>query len=255
MIVGFAGSGNIAAAMARGWSAGDGGPELMLFSDSGSGRAASLAAEVGGEALESNAELAERADLLLLAMKPNALEAVAAQTQDARAVLSLLGPTSLARVADAYPSATVLRMIPNVAVELRRGVLVFTAAPGAPADLVAAVRDDLELLGRVVDLDDALFDPATSLMGCAPAWVALVMEAIAEAGVAEGLGQELAHSLVVDATAGTAELLQDRHPADLRNAVASPGGSTEAGLAVLEEEGVVEAFEKAVRASLGRTRE
>jgi pyrroline-5-carboxylate reductase len=146
-------------------------------------------------------------------------------------------------------------MIPNVAVELRRGVLVFTAAQGAPTELVASVRRDLELLGRVVDLDDALFDPATSLMGCSPAWLALAMEALAEAGVAEGLDWELAHSLVVDAAAGTAELLQDRHPADLRKAVASPGGSTEAGLAVLEREDVAEAFAQAVRASLGRMSE
>ena len=255
MIVGFAGSGNIAAAMARGWAGGDGGPDQMLFTDSGSGRAAALADEVGGEALASTGELAERADLLVLAMKPDGLDDVAAQTQAAAAVLSLLGPTPLAQVADAYPSATVLRMIPNVAVELRRGVLVFTAAQGAPTELVGAVRRDLELLGRVVDLDDALFDPATSLMGCSPAWLALAMEALAEAGVAEGLDWELAHSLVVDAAAGTAELLQDRHPADLRQAVASPGGSTEAGLAVLEREDVAEAFAQAVRASLGRMSE
>src|SRR6266542_2544104 len=112
MIVGFAGSGNIAAAMARGWAAGDGGPDQMLFTDSGSGRAAALAEEVGGEALASNEELAERADLLVLAMKPNALDDVATQTQVAPAVLSMLGPTPLAQVRDAYPGATVMRMIP-----------------------------------------------------------------------------------------------------------------------------------------------
>jgi pyrroline-5-carboxylate reductase len=250
MIVGFAGSGNIAAAMARGWAAGEGGPEKMLFTDSGSGRAAALAEEVGGEEVGSNEELGQRSDLLVLAMKPNALEAVAGEAQGARAVLSLLGPTPVAEIAKAFPESAALRTIPNVAVELRRGVLCFSVADGVPDRLAGEVRELLAPLGRVVDLDDDLFDAATALMGCSPAWLALVMEALAEAGVAEGLEWDLAHSLVVDTTAGTAELLADRHPADLRKAVASPGGSTERGLAVLDEAGVVEAFANAVRASL-----
>jgi pyrroline-5-carboxylate reductase len=254
MIVGFAGSGNIAAAMARGWAVGEGGPEQMLFTDAGSDRGASLAKEVGGEALESNQELAGRADLLILAVKPNALDQVAAETQGAPAVLSLLGATSLMRVADAFPAATTMRTMPNLAVELRRGVLVFTATEDAPEGLVGEVRESLELLGRVVDLDDALFDAATAVMGCSPAYLALAMEAIAEEGVADGLDPELAHTLIVDAAAGTAELLQLRHPANLRDAVASPGGSTEAGLVVLEEEQVAKAFASAVRASLARMR-
>jgi len=254
MKVGFAGSGNIAAAMARGWAAGDGGPEQMLFTDSGSGRAASLAEEVGGHALDSNAELAERADLVVLAVKPGALEVVAAEAQAAPAVVSLLGATSLSRVAEAFPKAAAFRSMPNIAVELRRGVLCFAAAEGVGEDLRNEVRGSLELLGRVVDLDDALFDAATAVMGCSPAYLALVMEAIAEAGAADGLDADLAHSLVVDAAAGTAELLQRRHPADLRSAVASPGGSTEAGLAKLEEEQVAEALAKAVRASLEKMR-
>jgi len=255
VIVGFAGSGNIAAAMARGWAGGDGGPDQMLFTDSGSGRATSLADEVGGEALDSNQELAERADLLVLAVKPAALDTVAAEAQKAPAVLSLLGATSLARVADAFPASTALRAMPNIGVELRRGVLIFTASQDAPDELVAEVHESLELLGRVVELEDELFDAATAVMGCAPAYLALVMEAVAEAGAADGLESGLAHSLIVDAAAGTAEVLQRHHPATLRDAVASPGGSTEAGLAVLEEEEVAEAFEEAVRASLARMRE
>ena len=254
MKIGFAGSGNIAAAMARGWAAGEGGPELMLFTDSGSGRAASLAAEVGGEALHSNQALADVADLLVLAVKPGALEAVAADVEAAPAVLSLLGATPVGRVAEAFPDAVVMRAMPNVGVELRRGVLCLAAAEGAEAATVGEVRELLALLGRVVDLDDELFDAATAVMACSPAYMALAMEAVAEAGAADGLDPALAHSLVVDATAGTAELLQRHHPADLRRAVASPGGSTEAGLAALEEEQVADAFAKAVRASLARMR-
>jgi pyrroline-5-carboxylate reductase len=255
MIVGFAGSGNMGAAMARGWAAGEGGPEQMLFTDSGSGRAAALADEVGGEALGSNRELADRADLLILAVKPKDLDEVAAEAESAPAVVSMLGATPLNKVADAFPAATAMRAMPNLGVELRRGVLCFAAAGGAPEALVGEVRALLSLLGRIVDLEEEMFDAATAVMGCSPAYLALVMEAIAEAGAADGLDPELAHSLIVDAAAGTAELLENRHPADLRRAVASPGGSTEAGLAVLEEEQVAEAFASAVRASLARMRD
>jgi pyrroline-5-carboxylate reductase len=254
MIVGFAGSGSIAGAMARGWAGAEGGPERMLFTDSGSGRAASLAGEVGGEALASNQELAERADLLVLAVKPSALDAVAAESQTAPAVLSLLGATPSARVADAFPGATAMRAMPNLGVEVRKGVICFAAPSEAPVDVAGPVRESLALLGRVVGLDDALFDAATAVMGCSPAYLALAVEAIATAGEADGLDPQLARSLVVDTAAGTAELLRHHDPAELRRAVASPGGSTEAGLQALDREGAREAFEEAVRASLARMR-
>lgn len=245
MIVGFVGSGSMAAAMARGWI---GGAEQMLFTDSGSGRAAELAREVDGEALGTNAELAERADLVVLAVKPAKLEEVASELRAAKVVLSLLGATPLRTVAAAFPNAEVVRVMPNVAVEVRRGVLC-VAGSESPE-----VRAMLGKLGHVVELPDAEFDAATAVMGCAPAYLALAVEAIADAGVKDGLDAELARELVVETTAGTAELLRVRHPADVRKAVASPGGSTEAGLEALDREGAREAFEAAVSASLERMR-
>lgn len=244
MIVGFAGSGSMAAAMARGWQ---GEFEGMLFSDRGSGRARELAAELGGEAV-GNAEIAARADLVMLAVKPAMLAEAAAELAGAKAVLSLLGATSLEAVATAFPGSEVHRVMPNVAVEVRRGVLCVTG-PASPA-----VREKLEVLGHVVELPDEDFDAATAVMGCAPAYLALAVEAIAAAGAEDGLDESLARELVVETTAGTAELLRIRHPADLRKAVASPGGSTEAGLEALDREGGRAAFEAAVRASLERMR-
>jgi pyrroline-5-carboxylate reductase len=222
----------------------------MLFSDSGSGRAAALAEELGGEALLSNRELADRSDTLVLAVKPAMLEQVAAETADfANAVVSLLGATSLSAVTGAYPgAASVCRVMPNVAVEVRRGVLCL--AGEAPPE----VRSLLGLLGHLVELPDEQFDAATAVMGCAPAYLALAVEALAGAGADEGLDEELARELVVETTGGTAELLRSRHPADVRRAVASPGGSTEAGLEALDRAGARQAFEAAVRASLERMR-
>jgi pyrroline-5-carboxylate reductase len=244
MIVGFVGSGSMAAAMARGWA---GEFEAMLFSDSGSGRAGELARELGGEAV-SNAAIGARADLVVLAVKPAMLGEVAPELATAKAVVSLLGATPLSTVAAAFPAAEISRVMPNVAVEVGRGVLCVSGAVPAP------VREKLKLLGHVVELADEDFDPATAVMGCAPAYLALAVEAIADAGAAAGLDPELARQLVVETTAGTAELLRIRHPADVRKAVASPGGSTEAGLGALDREGAREAFEAAVRASLERMR-
>jgi pyrroline-5-carboxylate reductase len=231
--------------MARGWA---GEVESMLFTDSGSGRARELARELGGEALASNSELAERADLVVLAVKPAALEDVASELQGARVIVSLLGATSLERVSGLFPDSEVVRVMPNVAAEVRRGVLCVAGAE--PAE----TRTLLEKLGHVVELPDSEFDAATAVMGCAPAYLALAVKAIADAGAEDGLDPELALELVVETTAGTAELLRVRHPADVRKAVASPGGSTEAGLDALDRAGAREAFEAAVRASLERMR-
>jgi pyrroline-5-carboxylate reductase len=244
MIVGFVGSGSMAAAIARGWA---GEFERMLFSDSGSGRAAELAGELGGEAV-SNQEIAERADFVIVAVKPAKLDRVASQLQAARRVVSILAAVSVARLEAAFPDAEVLRVMPNVGVEVRKGVLCIA---GQASD---EVRAKLDGLGHVVEIADADFDAATAVMGCAPAYLALAVEAIADAGAADGLDAELARELVVETTAGTAELLRVRHPADVRKAVASPGGSTEAGLEALDREGARAAFEAAVLASLERMR-
>jgi pyrroline-5-carboxylate reductase len=244
MVIGFCGSGNIAAAMARGMR---GEVDEMLFSDSGSGRAAELAEELEGQ-VTSNDELAKQADAVVLAVKPAKLAEVAGELNEAKVVISLLGATSLEKVQGAFPRAEVVRVMPNVGVEVRKGVLCVAGSTHA------GVRALLEGLGHVVELKDSEFDAATAVMGCAPAYVALAVEAIADAGAADGLDDELARELVVETTAGTAELLRIRHPADVRKAVASPGGSTEAGLEALDREGAREAFGAAVRASLERMR-
>ena len=245
MIVGFVGSGNMAAAMARGWA---GEVEGMLFSDSGSGRAQALAEELGGEAV-GNAEVAERADFVVLAVKPAALEARGAGAAGGRGIVSVLAATPLARLREALPEAAVLRMMPNVGVEVRQGVLCIA---GERRPEVARGARAARPRGR--DRATTSSTQATAMMGCAPAYLALAVEALADAGAAAGLDPELARELVVETTAGTAELLRSRHPADVREAVASPGGSTEAGLEALDREGAREAFTAAVAASLERMR-
>jgi pyrroline-5-carboxylate reductase len=234
----------MAAAMAAGWAGEFGG---MLFSDGGSGRAAALAERFEGK-VASNGEIAERADFAVLAVKPARLGDVAPELQGAREVVSILGATSLERLREALPGADVLRVMPNVGVEVRKGVLCVAG------DARDEVREKLGVLGWVVEMPEAEIDAATAVMGCSPAYLALVVEALADAGSEAGLDAELARKLVVETAVGTAELLRGHAPTELRKAVASPGGSTEAGLEALDREGARAAFEAAVEASLERMR-
>ncbi len=235
----------MAAAIAKGWI---GQWEQMLFFDPDSDKARKLAGELGGVTADSNGELAERADVVLLAVKPDALQQAAGELAGAGSVISILGATPLARVEAAFPQTEVGRVMPNLAVEVGGGVLCISG------EFSPEAREKLDLLGSVIELPDSQFDVATALMGCSPAYFALVAEALVEAGIDAGLEEKLAEEMVVEAAAGTGALMRIRQPADLRVAVTSPGGSTEAGLEALDREGAREAFAAAVRASLERMR-
>ena len=254
MKIGFAGSGNMAGAMARGWAGCGSPPELMLFADAGSGRAQRLADELGGERAASLEELAECSDAVVLAVKPAGLEAAgAALAGRTGAVISVLGATPLGRLNAALAPTPVLRTMPNLAVEICRGVVCHLPVASGEGDQVLAdcVRL-LGLLGTVVEVDEDLIDPATAVMGCAPAYFALAAEAVIAAGVDAGLDAGMSDALVRKAVAGVGRHLLSRDPAEMQRAIASPGGSTEAGLDALAEAGVPAAFGAAVEASLER---
>ena len=238
----------MARALARGWA------EPILCTDGGSGRATKLVAEVGGEALDSNAELAERAEMVFLCHKPGQLESVAAEIAGhARAVVSVLGATPLEALRAAYPRATIVRTMPNTPVEVRRGVVCMSAEADVDRAILALVRERLEQVATVVEIDDAAMDVATAVMGVAPAYVSLVAEAQVDAAVKHGMPAPRAAQLFIETLAGTAELLTARGYDTLavRREVTSPGGSTARGLAVLEAAGLRAAFAGALGAVVG----
>lgn len=252
MIIGFAGSGNMAAAMARGWAKAERRPDGMLFSDNGSGRALALAAEVGGEAVASNQELAERAEVVVLGFKPKDLEGAAPDLAAAPAVLSLLNATSLEQVKTAFPSSEAFRLMPNLGVENNRGVMGLVLPQGSDrGERLAAL---LEALGTVFHLDDSQIDGLTALAGCTPAYFDLFVDSLADPGADAGLDPAAARTMVIETMAGTVDLLRQRQAGELRRQVASPGGSTEAGLAALERADFPAVVKAAVEASLARMR-
>lgn len=247
MNVGLIGSGNMARALARGWG------RPVLCSDPLHERATALAAEVGGEALPGNAEVAQRADLVVLCHKPAQLRDVAAEVAPhARAVASILAVTSLDSLKEVYPDRPVYRFIPSLPVEVRQGAVVQADSPPQDAALDAQVHDLFAELGTLVVLSDALVDVAMGLMSCAPAYVALVAEAQVDAGVRHGIPAPQGAELVVQTLAGTAELLRRRanDTQAIRREVASPGGITARGLDALERAGLRAAFSDALDAVL-----
>jgi pyrroline-5-carboxylate reductase len=249
MQVGLIGSGNMARALARGWG------RPVLCSDPFAERAQALAQELGGEALRSNAEVAERSELVVLCHKPAQLEAVAAEVAPhAKAVASILAATPLAALKQAYPGRPVYRFIPSLPVEVRQGAVVQAADAdsGADAAMDLAVAELFADLGTLVVLDDGLVDVAMGLMSCAPAYVALVAEAQIEAGLRKGIPAQQGAELVVQTLAGTAELLRRRgnDTVAIRREVTSPGGLTARGLDALERGGIRTAFSDALDAVL-----
>jgi pyrroline-5-carboxylate reductase len=250
--LGLIGAGNMASALARGIG------EPVLVADVDAAKAEALATELGGEALPSNAELAERADVVVLCHKPKQLTEVAEQVGGrARAIASILAATTTADLEAAYPDVPVYRFIPNMPVEVRQGVLCYVpgrlAKDGPETEL-------LELFGRagaILALDDEpLIEPAMALMSCGPAFMALVAEAFADAGAAHGLPRDDALHMTVETMAGTAAYLRAHgyDTEEVRARVATPGGATERGLNALEERGLRDVCSAAVNAVVEGTR-
>jgi pyrroline-5-carboxylate reductase len=248
MQIGLIGCGNMARALVRGWG------RPVLCSDPMVERAQSLVDEVGGEVFASNAEVASKADLLVLCHKPAQLEAVAGEVaSQAKAVASILAATSLPALKQAYPGKPVYRFIPSLPVEVRQGAVVQAAGPVQDEALDATVGELFAELGSLVVLDDGLVDVAMGLMSCAPAYVALIAEAQIDAGVRKGIPAARGAELVVQTLAGTAELLRRREndTVAIRREVTSPGGITARGLDALERAGIRTAFSDALDAVLG----
>jgi len=237
----------MARALARGWG------DPVLVSDGGSGRARELAEELGGEALDSNVEVADRADLIVLCHKPAQFHDVAHELHGhAKAVASVLGGVQTARLRHAY-EVPVFRFMPNTPVEVRRGVLCYSPEDEVDAQLEAEVLSLFGRLGNVVKVPEGLIEAASAVMGVGPAYHALVAEAWVDAAVRHGLKPALASQLVAETMAGTAALLKirDYDTLTVRREVTSPGGTTARGLAALERGGVRPAFQDAFDAVVG----
>ncbi len=232
--------------------------EQVIVSDPQAQRRAVLA-ERYSIAVTAENQAAAQAPVLLLAIKPQVFEAVVANLQAPadQLVLSILAGLPLRRLEAAFPGQPVIRTMPNTPAIVGAGITAIAAGAEASAEHVALARQIFAAVGEVVEVPESLLDAVTGLSGSGPGYLALVTEAMIDGGVAVGLPRPIATQLALQTLRGTAELLQVQqlHPAQLKDQVTSPGGTTIAGIALLEQAGLRSALIEAVRAACRRSQE
>jgi pyrroline-5-carboxylate reductase len=214
------------------------------------------------EATTSNPDAVEGAALVVIAVKPQDIDALLAEIGPLvlaeQTVLTIAAaiPTAYieARIADGVP---VVRAMPNSPSTVHEGMAGLAAGAHAGEPQLALAEEALTHLGRVVRVPEAAMDAITAVSGSGPAYFALLAEAMIEAGILLGLSREISTTLVVQTMLGTAKQLRDEkmHPVELRESVTSPGGTTIAAIRELEQAGVRAAFLNAIQAAMTRARE
>lgn len=224
---------------------------------------ASLAEASGGQTAASIVELARHVDTVLLCTKPHdiagALDALAGAAGERELlVISIAAGVTLATLEACAPTALrIIRAMPNTPALVHAGAAAW--APGTrvrPQDAACATRL-LGAVGSVVQVPERLMDAVTGLSGSGPAYAYLMIEALADGGVRQGLARQAALELAAQTLLGAARMVLEtgEHPAVLKDMVTSPGGTTIAGLAVLEQAGVRSALIEAVSAATRRAAE
>jgi len=235
--------------------------EITVFDPSDAARER-LAARLPGVRFASTAAQAVRdARLVFLAVKPQQAAAACREFRSdlppAAVLVSVVAGLPIATLSGLAGTGRIVRVMPNTPCLVGRGVSVVCRSPDVPADLAERTRTLLAAVGHVHEVDESLLDAVTGLSGSGPGFVALLVEALSDGGVKAGLPRPLALALAVETLGGTAALLEQtgEHPAQIKDRVSSPGGTTIAGLAVLEQRGVRSALIDAVVAAAARAKE
>ncbi|REJ67475.1 MAG: pyrroline-5-carboxylate reductase [Planctomycetota bacterium] len=259
--IGFVGAGRMAQALARGFvSAELVTAEAIVASDpTAEAREAFVAMVPGCRVVETNDEAAD-ADVVFLAVKPQQIDAVLAELADAistrQLVVSIAAGVRLARLAGALgDEKRFARVMPNTPCLVGESASAFCLGGGATAADGKLVQDLLSAVGMAVELPEEQLDAVTGLSGSGPAFVCVLVEALTAGGIHMGLEEATAARLAVATVRGTGTLLQEtgEAPEVVRARVSSPGGTTLAGLAVLEEQQMRSAVTAAVEAATRRS--
>ena len=258
-VVGFIGTGNMGSALARA-AAKSAETARLLLSNRTPEKAERLARELGAEAAD-NRRVAAEAEYLFLAVKPQYLDGmldgirdVLRARQDRFVVISMIAGRELKTLDALLDGAPVVRIMPNLPVSVGAGVTLLTAGASVTAEEKERVKRLLAASGLVEELDEGLFDAASGVTGCGPAFAAMFVEALADGAVTCGLPRRAALQYAAQMLKGTAELLLQtgEHPGSLKDRVCSPAGSTIQGVRRLEQgafradvcEAVIAAYEK-----------
>jgi pyrroline-5-carboxylate reductase len=200
--------------------------------------------------------------VVVLAVKPNnlddAMEALAADWTPATTCISILAGKTLADVSrHLRADVPVVRVMPNTPALIGCGMAAFAANAATGSAAKASAIALFEAVGEVVELPETYFDSVTGLSGSGPAYVFLIIEALIEAGVYQGLPRRIARQLVLQTVIGASKMVKETnmHPAELKEQVTSPGGTTAAGLQVLESAAIRSILIQSVKAATQRSEE
>jgi pyrroline-5-carboxylate reductase len=262
--LGVIGVGNMGAALVRGvLSTGVLTSGQITIADQDGQRAAALAKELGVHLAAGNTEVAAGSEYLVLAVKPDQIPGlvneIAGALTPSHTLVSIAAGVPISALRKLLKGATpgIVRVMPNTPVRVGAGAIAVAAAPEVSGERLAGLTSILGAVGEVLPVAEGMMDAVTGLSGSGPAFVFVMIEALADGGVSVGLPRAVALRLAAQTVFGAAKLVvaTGEHPAALKDAVASPGGTTIAGLAELERAGFRSAVLSAVRAAALRSRE
>ena len=261
--IGFLGAGKMATALARGWiQAGLARPDQVLASDPIEATRAAFTRETGGRAVADNRQVIDGSDVLILAVKPQNMAALLAEMQPLlvarHLIVSIAAGISLSQfTAKLGPTIRLVRVMPNAPCQVGASASAYAAGPGATTDDVRLVDRLLNSVGRAMAVPEKLLDAVTGLSGSGPAFVFVMIEALSDGGVRMGLPRDVATLLAAQTVFGAAKMLLDTglHPGALKDMIASPGGTTIAGLHEIERGGLRGILMDAVEAAALRSEE
>lgn len=261
--IGFLGAGKMATALARGWTAaGLVRTEHILASDPVPQARTSFAQEAGAAATEDNLAVVRGSRLVVLAVKPQNMGALLQEIRPAlkpeHLVVSIAAGIPLAQIAERLGASTrLIRVMPNTPCLVGASASAYSASSTATADDIRLVDRLLNSVGRAIAVPEKLLDAVTGLSGSGPAYVFVMIEALSDGGVRMGLPRDVATLLAAQTVFGAAKMLLEtgRHAGALKDMVASPGGTTIAGLHELERGGLRGILMDAVEAATERSTE
>ena len=260
--IGFIGAGNMAEAIIRGLlNTGALRADQIGASDVRQDRLEEIAKRYSIHPLSDNPLLVKRSDVIILSVKPQVMAVVLkeiAPVAEEKLFISIAAgiPTSFIR--SLLPrSARLIRVMPNTPALVLEAATAVARSSGLDAGDLETAQEIFSAIGKVVILEETLLDVVTGLSGSGPAYIAMVVEALADGGVKMGLDRQTAMTLAVQTVLGTAKLLSESgmHPGQLKDMVASPGGTTIAGISALEENGLRRALIAAVERATRRSTE
>ena len=261
--IGFLGGGNMGEAMIKGLIAASlFVPDQIRVFDVSTQRMHYLKKQYIIQLSPDAEHLAKASQLIILAVKPQvmpfALKELRPHVSHHPLIISIAAGIPIATLTQRLPSETrIIRVMPNAPALVLEGASALARGPGVTDEDMAKALALFRAIGKAIEVDESMLDAATGLSGSGPGYFLLVLESLIDAGVLMGLPRPIARELVLQTAVGTAKMAQEveKHPAELKDLITSPGGTTIRGLQVLEDRGVRGAFLGAVEAATVRSME